>query len=363
MKRILKKIIPNIPLGRTLLTHIYKNSRGLFANLKNARTHLTNKEKLKLMWRNISALFSLFYKKVMQEGVLKEAAALTYITILGFIPFLLFIVFLIPKISSLSSNPMFQTHLYENFMPVSTGEVGNLIAQLISRKVTFNFFSLIMTIITSYSLFKVIRDTFDRILIMEFKPPKDLLSQLLKFFGTIIFGFVIILVLFSSSSLPIVSSLLDLPLFRKQLIVILPFLMQFLALIFLYMVLPSAKVSRKSLFKGAFWTTLVWVIAKSGFDLYVYNLTNIEAMYGVVKSLPIFLFWIYLNWVIILSGMVLVAILEYKDKALKHVEAKHYVRVTMEMYTNQKMDKQMDAIMKKDDLPELLNTLTEDKKA
>ena len=95
----------------------------------------------------------------------------------------------------------------------------------------------------------------------------------------------------------------------------------------------------------------------------MYNLTNIEAVYGVVKSLPIFLFWIYLNWVIILSGMVLVAILEYKDKALKHVEAKHYVRVTMEMYTDQKMDKQIDVIMKKGDLPDLVKKLTEDVKA
>ena len=257
MKRIINDIdhdeeIVKISLWKRLLILLFYYIRLFFSDLAKALTHLTDKDKRKVLWKNVSAFLTLFYKKVMQEGVLKEAAALTYITILGFIPFLLFIVFLVPKISSLSANPMFQTHLYENFMPVSTGEVGTLIAQLISKQMTFNFFSLIVTIITSYSLFKVIRDTFDRILIMEFKPPKDMLSQLLKFFGTIIFGFIIILVLFSSSSLPIVSSLLNLPLFRQQLIFILPFLMQFLGLVFLYMVLPSTKVSRRSLYQRSF---------------------------------------------------------------------------------------------------------------
>ncbi len=366
MKRIITElkhdedIVKLSPWKRLFILLFYYMRLGLH-DLFRLFSHITDNDKRKLMYENIHKFLVLFYKKSTQEQILKEAAALTYITILGFIPFLFFIVFLVPKLPFLSINSKFQTHLYQNFLPVSTGDVGFLVSQLIAKRAPFNVFSFVVAIVTSYSLFKVIRDAFDRILVMEFQPPKDWLAQLLKFFGTIIFGFIIILLLFSSSSLPIISSLLNIPLFKKQLLYILPFVLQFLALVFMYMILPSIKVKRSSLYRAAFWTTLVWVIFKGFFDYYIYNLTNIEAIYGVLKSLPIFLFWIYLNWVVVLGGMVLVTVLEHKEKALDVVDKKHFVRIILEMYTNKKMDKEVDTILKKDIIPELIETLTKDK--
>ncbi len=365
MKKIITDLnhdedIVKIPLWKRLIILVFYYIRLGLHDLAEALSNLTDKDKRKTLWQNISSFSNLFYRKFMQEGVLKESAALTYITLLGFIPFLILVVFFVPKLPFLSGSNALQTNLYENFLPMSTEDIGPIITELISKEISFNIFSFLVVLITSYSLFSVIRDTFDRILKMEFLPPKDLLSQIIKFFGTIIFGFLIILVLFSSSSLPIISSLLDIPLFRQQLIVLLPLLLQFVGLVFLYMTLPSIKVSRKSLFRGAFWTTVIWVIVKSLFDYYVYNLTNISAVYGVLKSLPAFLFWIYINWVIILAGIVLVAILEHKDKAVEKKIDKHFVRVTLEMYTNEKMRKQIDSIISKDELPNVMKKLTEE---
>jgi uncharacterized BrkB/YihY/UPF0761 family membrane protein len=33
-------------------------------------------------------------------------------------------------------------------------------------------------------------------------------------------------------------------------------------------------------------------------------------MYGVLSSVPVFLFWIYINWVIVLGGAVLISMLD-----------------------------------------------------
>jgi len=366
MKRIITELkhdedIVKLSLWKRLFTLLFYYMRLGLHDLFKLFSNFTDHDKRKVMFENAHKFINLFYKKSAQEEILKEAAALTYITILGFIPFLFFIVFLVPKLPFLAINSKFQAHLYQNFLPVSTGDVGLLVSQLIAKRAPFNVFSFIVAIVTSYSLFKVIRDAFDRILVMEFQPPKDLLSQLLKFFGTIIFGFITILLLFSSSSLPIISSLLNIPLFKKQLLYILPFVLQFLALVFMYMILPSIKVKRSSLYRAAFWTTLVWVVLKGLFDYYIYNLTNIEAIYGVLKSLPIFLFWIYLNWVIILAGMVLVTVLEQKEKALDITDKKHFVRLTLEMYTDKKMDKAVDTILSKDTVSELVEKLTKEK--
>lgn len=352
--------IVKIPLWKRLIILVFYYVRLVLHDLVQAMSNLTDKDKRKVTWKNIKSFANLFYRKFMQESILKESAALTYITLLGFIPFLILVVFFVPKLPFLSGSNAMQTNLYENFLPMSTGDIGPIISELISQEISFNIFSFIVVIITSYALFRVIRDTFDRILKMKFLPPKDFLSQIIKFFGTIIFGFLIILLLFSSSSLPIISSLLDIPFFRQQLVMLLPLILQFVALVFLYMTLPSIKVSRKSLFRGAFWTTVVWVIAKSLFDYYVYNLTNISAVYGVLKSLPAFLFWIYINWVIILAGIVLVAILEHKDKAVEKKVDRHFVRMTLELYTNEKMQKQIDTIISKDDLPGVMKKLTKE---
>lgn len=349
-----------IPLSKRLIILLFYYIRLGLHDLEHALTHITDKKKRVILWQNICNFVCLFYKKAAQETILKESAALTFITLLGFVPFMFLIVFFIPKIPFLSSTSKLQAQLYQNFMPMSTGDIGAFITKIISQEITFNIVSFIMVIITSYSLFRVIRDTFDRILVLEYKPPKDLVSQLAKFFGTIIIGFIIILLLFSSSSLPIISSLLNIPLFRKQLIFLLPFILQFVGLVLLYMILPSIKISRKSLFRAAFWTTLVWVIMKGMFDYYVYNLTNIEAVYGVLRSLPAFLFWVYVNWIIVLGGIILVSILEHKEMAIRSEKNKHFVRLTLEMYTNKKLDKDIDAIISKDSLPEIVEKLMEE---
>lgn len=365
MKRIYKNInhdeeIVKIPLYKRLFILLFYYLQLGLHDLMEALSHLSDSKKRKALLKTISSNIMLFYRKFSQERVLREASALTYITLLGFIPFLVLVVLVVPRLPFLQASSEFQANLYQNFLPMSLGDIGPVISELIERRMSFNIFSFIVVIVTSYSLFRVIRDTFDRILRMEFIPPKDLISQLLKFFGTLIFGFLIILLLFSSSSLPIISSLFDIPLFKKQFVLIMPFVLQFVGLLFLYMILPSIKVKRKSLFRAAFWTTLVWVMVKVFFDYYIYNMTNMSAFYGVLMSLPAFLFWIYVNWVVVLSGIVLVSLLEYKELAVDTQKEKHFVRLTVEMYTNRKLDKDIDLIINKEKLPELIDKLTEE---
>jgi membrane protein len=365
MKRIYEKLnheeeIEKISLWKRLLILLVYYIRLGLHDVAKALSHLIDKDKRKVLFQTIWKYLSLFYLKFHQEGILKEAAALTYITLLGFIPFLVLVVLVVPKLPFLQGSSQLQVRLYDNFLPMSIAEVGPIISDLMAKKISFNIFSFVAVIITSYSLFKVIRDTFDRILRMEFQPQKDLVSQLLKFFGTLILGFLIILLLFSSSSLPVISSLLDIPLFKQNLLIVIPFILQFLGLVFLYMILPSIKVKRKSLFRAAFWTTLVWVMVKAFFDYYIYNMTNMSAFYGMLLSLPAFLFWVYVNWVVILSGIVLVSLLEYKELAVESKKEKHFVRLTVEMYTNKKLVHDIDKIISKDKLPELINKLNED---
>jgi uncharacterized BrkB/YihY/UPF0761 family membrane protein len=39
-----------------------------------------------------------------------------------------------------------------------------------------------------------------------------------------------------------------------------------------------------------------------------------KQVYGIISSFPIFLFWIYINWIVVLSGVIIMSILNPKKK-------------------------------------------------
>ena len=57
---------------------------------------------------------------------------------------------------------------------------------------------------------------------------------------------------------------------------------------------------------GAFLSTVLFSLAKIGFVAYVSN-TNYKVIYGALATVPIFLFWLYLVWIVVLLGASLAA--------------------------------------------------------
>lgn len=314
-----------------------------------------------LIMGNVGRFFSTLYKRVTTEGVLKESASLTYITLLGFIPFITFLIMIVPDLPFLDLRAKINSLVVNNLMPDSAAAVSMFIEDLLNQPAGFNVFSFLLLIVTSYSLFRVIRNTFDRILSMDVSPAMDWLGHIIKFFGTLIFGIIIMLLLFSTSSMPIISRLLNYGFFTQQLLNIIPFFLQFFALTFLYMLLPSIRVKRGALFRGAFWTTVVWTLAKSGFDWYIFNLTNVQAVYGYLAVLPISLMWIYINWVIIVSGIVLISVIDQKGKLLvAKAEPKRVLKLTMEMYSDKKLNQRLEEYMARSNLKDIVKIIEEE---
>ncbi len=314
----------------------------------------------KQLWQDILSFLEILFRRIGNERVLKESGSLTYITLLGFVPFIVFIVMIVPDLPFLNLKDKIYMTISNNFMPTSAMAVNNLIEGMLEKRASFNIFSFILLMISSYSLFRVIRDTFDRILRMEYHFKLDFLSQLIKFLGTIILGALIMVLMFSSTSMPLISRTLKLP-YLRWMMYVLPFLMQFIGLVFLYLLMPSIKIKRGSLIRGAFWTTVIWVIAKSGFDFYIYQLTNFQAVYGVLAALPIFLMWIYVNWVIILGGIVLVSVIENRHTPeVSKKEPRRMVRLTLEMYSNSRLNEKLEKFISRDELKELSSTLEDE---
>jgi len=72
-----------------------------------------------------------------------------------------------------------------------------------------------------------------------------------------------------------------------------------------YALIPSYAVSPRHAALAALLIALAFEAAKRGFVLYAGH--SYEEIYGVVAVVPLFIFWIYLAWILVLLGASLTA--------------------------------------------------------
>jgi membrane protein len=97
----------------------------------------------------------------------------------------------------------------------------------------------------------------------------------------------------------------------------------FLALSLLYKLLPNTAVRWRPALAGAFVAATLWGASKWVFGLYVSRALPYLKVYGAIGLIPLFLFWLYLNWVIVLFGMELAFTLQaMKGRLFEPIEAR-----------------------------------------
>ena len=75
-----------------------------------------------------------------------------------------------------------------------------------------------------------------------------------------------------------------------------------LAIGFLYVFVPNTRVRLRPAFIGSLLTTLVFLGWMRMFTVMQTGVANYNAIYGAFAAVPVFLFWMYVTWVILLLG-------------------------------------------------------------
>jgi len=83
-----------------------------------------------------------------------------------------------------------------------------------------------------------------------------------------------------------------------------------LSLTLLYKLLPNTLVRWRPAFAGALAAAGLWEASKWAFGLYVSRALPYLKLYGAIGLIPLFLFWLYLNWLIVLFGLEIAFILQ-----------------------------------------------------
>jgi len=88
-----------------------------------------------------------------------------------------------------------------------------------------------------------------------------------------------------------------------------PWIFETLAFFLLYIVMPNSPIKWRWALVGAIVAMILFEITKRGFSAFILNFNNYEVIYGALASLPIFLIWIYLSWMVTLIGAEVVSVL------------------------------------------------------
>jgi len=76
-----------------------------------------------------------------------------------------------------------------------------------------------------------------------------------------------------------------------------------LLLVVLYTTVPNTRVRLGAALAGALLAAVLWQASKYGFEQYIRLSLGYSKLYGPIAILPLFLLWVYVTWIIILSGL------------------------------------------------------------
>lgn len=81
-------------------------------------------------------------------------------------------------------------------------------------------------------------------------------------------------------------------------------LASWILLFLVYALMPNTRVSVRAAAIGAAVSAVLWELAKYGFQIYLSEAVP-YSLYGSLGLIPLFLFWIYLTWLVVLFGLIL----------------------------------------------------------
>lgn len=256
--------------------------------------------------RVFRCLIHMFNEFVQDEGLLR-ASGLAYVCLLGLIPLLAvgFSIF-----SSFGAFAQFQDNL-RNFLlnhliPSSTDQVIEYINKFIENTKTLNLINIVSLLIVAVFIFNSIEGAFNRI--WEVQKQRSIIIKFVVFsvvlvWGPVLIGASIYIGGKIKATLHIAERLNEKISFLNHFfLVLLPVLLNSVALFIAYLVIPNTKVKVIPALVAGIIAGILFEFAKSGFNIYVARMITYKTLYGSLALIPFFLVWLYVSWLIVLFG-------------------------------------------------------------
>ena len=119
------------------------------------------------------------------------------------------------------------------------------------------------------------------------------------------------------------------PLFQHFFTAAFSFLIIYIIFSILYKFIPIVKIRKRSVLIGAFWASLMWVVAKQIFGIYLSSFHTFSRIYGAYALGVVVAFWIYYTSVVFIIGAEIGKLFDERiDKKLKEKEETDIQEIT-----------------------------------
>ncbi|TMH46018.1 MAG: YihY family inner membrane protein [Betaproteobacteria bacterium] len=263
---------------------------------------------LRAAWEFIVALVTRFR----EERVTQTAGSLTYTTLLSLVP--LFTVALavstaFPAFDEWISS--LQLFILENVLP-DTPAVNTLIEQINTfseNAARLTAIGIAGFVVTSVMLMLTIDNALNRIFRVQRR--RSIVQNVFVYWGVITLGPLFVGGSLSSTyfALRQAAGRLTFTFLADALVGVVPFMLTCGALMLLYSVVPARRVEWRHAVLGGLLAGVGFEIAKRGFAIYLSRVPTYTLIYGAFATIPIFLIWLYLSWLVVLTGAIFTAML------------------------------------------------------
>jgi membrane protein len=269
------------------------------------------------MRKNLHDIWSLLRfiaKRFQQDHCGQAAASLTFTTLLSLVPMITI------ALTIFSTFPVFddfsmqiKSYLLDNMMPEKAGAIiSHYVEQFAQSATRLKTFGIAFLAVTAMSMMMTIDKTFN--VIWRASRPRPLVKRLVVYWAILTLAPLLI-----GASLSLTSWLIGLSMgyaqnisaFGVEALKILPTLFTTMAFALLYKLVPNRYVSSAHALIAAVVAAVLFEAMNRGFGHYLAHFPTYKLVYGAFASVPIFLMWIYMSWLIILFGAVIAASLSH----------------------------------------------------
>lgn len=261
-------------------------------------------------WARTGRVFRFAAQSANDEKLLQVASSLTFTTVLGLVPMLAVV------LSLFTAFPVFQDFrlaldefLANSLMPPAVSDnIMDYLNQFAMQATRLTAIGGGFLVVTSILLIMTIDSAFNDIWHVSRQrplPQRALVYWAIVTLGPVVAGASLWATSFvARESLGLVRDVSEV---LSLLISFVPVVLTGLGFAFLFVVVPNRRVYWRDALAGGFGTAIVLELMKAGFAYYLTRFPTYTVIYGAFATLPIFLLWIYLSWLVVLFGATMTA--------------------------------------------------------
>ncbi|MEO8101865.1 MAG: YihY family inner membrane protein [Betaproteobacteria bacterium] len=267
-------------------------------------------EFLDQLWR----YFRFVARRFVDDRCLMIAGSLTYTSLLALVPLITVTLVLTSNIAVIHDLVLqVKTFALKNLVPDVGGRVVTMYVEQFSQNAArLTVIGLLIIVATALALMFTIDTAFNDI--WRARRRRSWWKRLASYVGVLAVGPLLI-----GASLTLTSYLVHwsrrldrvLPSLDDWLLQLVPFALTTLALVVAYRVMPARHVPVRHAVAGGVFAGLLFEIVKHLFVVYIMRVPTYNVVYGTFASVPIFLFWLFCCWIVVLVGAETAATLSY----------------------------------------------------